>query len=182
MSFDLSCKVSFLYTSWMAEINRVAIKFCFKACLSVTETLVLVQKDYGNEAQKLSNVFRWYSWFQDKRELVEDDERGGHPKLTRTKVNIAAVAGLVKNEHQITSRMIADSLNIPKTLVLQILEEDLGKRKLCARFVFRTRHLSKGKIESHLVKTVSWWLMQTIFFNKIITGDETWCFAYDPER
>ena len=23
--------------------------------------------------------------------------------------------------------------------------------------------------------------MQTIFFNKIFTGDETWCFAYDPE-
>jgi hypothetical protein len=31
--------------------------------------------------------------------------------------------------------MIADSLNIPKTVVLQILKEDLGKRKLCARFV-----------------------------------------------
>jgi len=23
--------------------------------------------------------------------------------------------------------------------------------------------------------------MQTKFFNKILTGDETWCFAYDPE-
>jgi hypothetical protein len=23
--------------------------------------------------------------------------------------------------------------------------------------------------------------MQTIFFNKVITGDETWCFAHDPE-
>jgi hypothetical protein len=23
--------------------------------------------------------------------------------------------------------------------------------------------------------------MQTIFFNKIVTGDETWCFAYDTE-
>jgi histone-lysine N-methyltransferase SETMAR len=23
--------------------------------------------------------------------------------------------------------------------------------------------------------------MQTIFFNKLITGNETWCFAYDPE-
>jgi hypothetical protein len=23
--------------------------------------------------------------------------------------------------------------------------------------------------------------MHTIFLNKIITGDETWCFAYDPE-
>jgi hypothetical protein len=31
--------------------------------------------------------------------------------------------------------MIAESLNIPKTVVLQILKEDLGKRKLCAHFV-----------------------------------------------
>jgi len=29
--------------------QRVAIKFCFKAGLSATETLVLVQKSYGNE-------------------------------------------------------------------------------------------------------------------------------------
>jgi hypothetical protein len=50
-------------------------------------------------------------------------------------VNIAAVADLVKNDRQIASRMIAESLNIPKTVVLQILKEDLGKRKLCARFV-----------------------------------------------
>jgi hypothetical protein len=55
--------------------------------------------------------------------------------LTRTEVNIAAVADLVKNDHQITSRMIADSFNILQTLALQILEQDLGKRKLCARFV-----------------------------------------------
>jgi len=30
--------------------KRVAIKFCFKTGLSITETLVLVQKAYGNEA------------------------------------------------------------------------------------------------------------------------------------
>jgi len=36
-------------------MNRVAIKFCFKAGLSATETLVLVQKAYGNEALKRSN-------------------------------------------------------------------------------------------------------------------------------
>jgi hypothetical protein len=30
--------------------QRVAIKFCFKADLSATETLVLVQKAYENEA------------------------------------------------------------------------------------------------------------------------------------
>ena len=30
--------------------KRFVIKFCFKAGLSATETLVLVQKAYGNEA------------------------------------------------------------------------------------------------------------------------------------
>jgi len=53
-------------------MNRVAIKFCFK------ETLVLVQKAYRNEALNRSNVFRWYSRFRDRWELV-DDERGSRP-------------------------------------------------------------------------------------------------------
>jgi hypothetical protein len=60
------------------------------------------------------------------------EERGGRPKSTRTEVNNAAVADLVKNDHRIASRMI--SLNIPKTVVLRILKEGLGKRKLDARF------------------------------------------------
>jgi hypothetical protein len=31
--------------------------------------------------------------------------------------------------------MVAESLNIPKTVVLRILKEDLGKGKLCAGLV-----------------------------------------------
>jgi hypothetical protein len=115
--------------------QRVAIKFCFKPSLSATETLVLMQKAYGNEAWNRSNIFRWYSQFQEGGELAEDDERGGHPTSTRTEVNIFAVADLVKNGHSIASRMIAESLNILKTVVLWILKEDVGKRNLCARFV-----------------------------------------------
>jgi hypothetical protein len=45
--------------------QRVAIKFYFKAGLSATETLVLVQKFYGNEVLNRSNVFMWYSPFRD---------------------------------------------------------------------------------------------------------------------
>ena len=37
--------------------RRVAVTFCFKAGLSGTETLVLVQKAYGNEALNRSNIF-----------------------------------------------------------------------------------------------------------------------------
>jgi len=52
--------------------QRVATEFCSK------ETLVLVQKAYGNEALNRSNVFRWYSRFRDGWELA-DEERGGRP-------------------------------------------------------------------------------------------------------
>jgi DNA-binding IscR family transcriptional regulator len=55
--------------------------------------------------------------------------RGGCPKWTQTEVNIAAVADLVKNDRLIASRVIAESLNIPKTVVIRILKEDLGRRK-----------------------------------------------------
>jgi hypothetical protein len=43
--------------------QRFALKFCFKAGLSATETLVLVQKAHGNEALNRSNDLRWYSRF-----------------------------------------------------------------------------------------------------------------------
>jgi hypothetical protein len=96
--------------------QRVAIKFCFKASLSATDTLVLVQTAYRNDALNRSNVFRWYLLFRDAKMLVADNQRCGRRKKTRTKVNVAVVAAdLVKNYRRIASRMITESLNIPKT-------------------------------------------------------------------
>jgi len=98
--------------------------------------------------------------------------------LTQTKVNIPTVANLVKN---IASIMITESLNIPKIEVLQILKEDLGKRKLCARFV--PHSLTSEQREDRVTSCQDIIMMangDTNFFNKIVTGDETWCFAYDP--
>jgi hypothetical protein len=54
--------------------QRVAIIFCFKAGLSATETLILVQKVDWNEALNRSKVFRRYSQFREGGDLVEDDE------------------------------------------------------------------------------------------------------------
>jgi len=154
--------------------QRVAIKFYFKVGLSATESLVLVQRAYGNEAVNRSKIFRWYSRFRVGRELVEDDERGGRPKSTRTEVNIYAVADVVKNDRRIASRMIAESLNIPKTVVLRILKGDSVKRKLCTRFVphFLTPEQREDRVTScqDIIAMVD---AEKNLFNKIITGDET---------
>ena len=78
----ITCLVKSLYVTDGGNEQRVAIKFSFKAGLSATETIVLVQKAYGNEVLNRSNVLRRYSRFQDGRELLEDDERGSRPKST----------------------------------------------------------------------------------------------------
>ena len=78
--------------------------------------------------------------------------------------------------------MIAESLNIPKTVVLRILKEDLGKRKVRARFF--PQSLTPGQREDIATSCQDIITMADAdknFLNKIITGDETWCFAHDPE-
>jgi len=78
--------------------------------------------------------------------------------------------------------MIAESLNIPRTEVLRILKEDLGNRKLCARPVPHclTREQREDRVTS-CQDIIAMTDADENFFNKIISGDETWCFAYDPE-
>jgi histone-lysine N-methyltransferase SETMAR len=78
--------------------------------------------------------------------------------------------------------MTAESLNIPKTAVLQILKVDLGKRKLNAHFV--PQSLTPEQREDQVTSCQDIIAIANAdknFFNKIIMGDETWCFAYEPE-
>jgi hypothetical protein len=145
---------------------------CFKTGLSATETLALVQKAYGKEALNRSNVFRGYSRFRDRRELVEDDR--GRPKSTRTEINISAVADLVKNNRGIGTGTIAESLNIPKTVILRILKENLGKIKLLTPFV--SHSLTPEQREDRVTSYQDIIAMpdaEKHFFNKMIKGNET---------
>ena len=102
--------------------------------------------------------------------------------MTGTEANITAVAGLFENGCRIAPRMTAKSLNNPKTVVLRMLKEDLGKRKLCARFVPHclTPDQREDRVTFHqdIIATAD----ADKNFNKIITGDETWYFAYVPTQ
>jgi histone-lysine N-methyltransferase SETMAR len=166
----------------MVEMNRVVIKFCFKAGLCVCDRNANIgAKGLWEWGSERIEHFSRYSLFRDGREKAEDYERGGHPKSTRTEVNIPAVADLVKSDRRIASRMIAESLNIPKTVVLRILKEDLRKRKLSARFV--PHCLTPGQREDRVIscQDIARADADRNFFNDIITGDEAWCFAYDSK-
>ena len=114
------------------EVQRVAIKFCSKVDFLATKTVELIQKAYSDAALSRTTIFEWHKWFREGRESVKDDKRSGWPTTSRTNDNIAAVDKMVKEDQKVTSQLIADTLGILKTMVLQILREDLKKQKLCS--------------------------------------------------
>jgi hypothetical protein len=66
---------------------------------------------------------------------VKDDAKNGRPSTVRTDENVESVRRLLTADRRNTLQMTADRLNIGKDTVRRIVTEDLGKRKMCARFV-----------------------------------------------
>ena len=67
-------------------------------------------------------------------------------------------------------------------MVLRILREDLKKQKLCSRFV--PHALTQEQMDKRVAACQD--LLNMIngdknFLDRVITGDESWCFVYDPE-
>ena len=64
---------------------------------------------------------------------MKDDECSGRPTTSRTD-DIAAINKMIKEDRNMTSQLTADTLGIPKTVVLWILREDLKKRQCAGAF------------------------------------------------
>ncbi|GFW15539.1 FLJ37770-like protein [Trichonephila clavipes] len=78
--------------------------------------------------------------------------------------------------------MMADSLNINKEAIRILLHEDLGKKKLCANFVPHTLSSEQKTMRNaHCRDIILAAENDPNFLKSIVTGDETWCFRYDPE-
>jgi hypothetical protein len=132
------------------EEQRVAIKCCCKVDFSATKTVELIQKPYGHAALSQKTIFEWHKRFREGRDSGKDDESSGRPTTSRTDDNIAAVDKMVKEDRKVTSRLIADTLGILKTVVLRILREDSKKRKLCSRFGSNNWTISDSKTSRNI--------------------------------
>lgn len=162
--------------------QRVAIKFCVKLGESATETYGKILKVYGSDALSRAQVFRWFKEFKAGRESVEDEARSGRPVEVRTDSNAQRVRTLIRQDRRLTIRMLAQELNMNRETVRKILREDFHMRKLCAKMV--PKNLTEEQKE-HRASVAEDCLQQVeddpTLLDRIITGDESWFFQYDPE-
>ncbi|KAL4085370.1 hypothetical protein QTP88_027229 [Uroleucon formosanum] len=116
------------------------------------------------------------------RETIEDEPRSGRPSTAKTEENVIRVRDLVRSDRRLTVRMIGEQLGLTHTIVHQILTNDLEMRKICAKMV--PKILSQDQKDNRRDRCLDF--LEQIenypsFLERVITGDESWIFEYDPE-
>jgi transposase len=111
------------------------IKFPVKLGKSGSKIREMLVQVYRDNAMKKTAVCKWVTRFSEKRESVTDEERSGRPATSRTEENIAKVRQIVRENHLMTVRSIAEQGNIDRETVRKLLTEDLDMRKVCVKMV-----------------------------------------------
>jgi hypothetical protein len=88
----------------------------------------------------------------------------------------------IRADRRLTIREIAEEVNISFGSCQAILTEDLAMRRVAAKFVPRLlsddQKSRRLEVCEELKQRVE---MEPHFMSRIITGDETWVYGYDPE-
>ena len=162
--------------------HRAAIKFCTRKGLNATEIKKELDDVYKDSAPSYSTIRKWVAEFKDPERGFEDAPRSGRPSTTTTDENIKAVERIVMRDRQVSVRRVADELGISKTRVHEIMRHCLGMSKVCTRWV--PKSLTPLQ-RVHRVECCQELLQESEadpanFLGRIVTGDESWVYHYDP--
>ena len=126
--------------------------------------------------------FEWHKRSKEGREDVEDGSRSGRSSTSRTVDNVERVKQMVHGGRRLTVRMIADELEINCDSVWKIIAEDLGMRKIYAKMVPELLDDDQKERRVEVCQDILEHLQtEPDLLQRVITGDESWIFEYDPE-
>lgn len=162
--------------------QRICIKFCVKNKIKCADAFRMLTVAYGEATLDRSNVYRWYKMFSEGREDVNDEERAGRPSTSTTDENIDEVKKIVLANRRITVREVAEDLNISIGSCHSILTNDLGMRRVAAKFVPKLLNVDQKQHRINIAKE----LLDSVrddpnLLQRVITGDESWVYGYDVE-
>lgn len=121
--------------------------------------------------------------FKRGRTSLDDDERLKRLKTAITDDDIEKVHQMVLNDNRIKVREIAEALKISEEHVCYILTEELGMRKLTARWVPRLLTLDQKRVRMNISNALLAQLRHNKreFWRRLIIADETWIHYYTAE-
>lgn len=161
---------------------RAVIKFFTLEGKSATAIHKRLVKCWGDRAPSTTTVERWVRLFKRGRTSLDDDPKVGRPKSATDGETIRKLLECVNTDRRLKLREIAKVIGISKDSVRTVLTRDLGMRKISARWVPKILSVfDKERRVQYAQENLDFMEGEEDFFSTLITGDETWCYYYDPE-
>ncbi|UYV78223.1 HSP90AB1 [Cordylochernes scorpioides] len=137
---------------------------------------------YGEATLDRSNVYWWYKMFSEGREDVNDEECAGRPSTSTTDEKINEVEKMILANRRITVREVAEDLNISIGSCHSIFINDLGMRRVAAKFVPKLLNCDQKQHRMNIANE----MLDSVrddpnLLQRVITGDEAWVYGYDVE-
>jgi len=113
----------------------------------------------------------------------EDQPRSGRPSTCRNDENLDKVHNAIIADCRRTIDEISEITGLSWSSCQQMLTEDLNMKRVSAKFVPR---LLTTEDKKNSCLNVCYDLREEVgnnpqILSKVVTGDETWCYSYDPE-
>ncbi|UYV76121.1 hypothetical protein LAZ67_13002655 [Cordylochernes scorpioides] len=162
--------------------QRTCIKLCVKNEIKCADAFRMLTVAYGEATLDRSNVYRWYKMFSEGREDVNDEERAGRPSTSTTDEKINEVEKMILANRRITVREVAEDLNISIGSCHSIFINDLGMRRVAAKFVPKLLNCDQKQHRMNIANE----MLDSVrddpnLLQRVITGDEAWVYGYDVE-
>ncbi|UYV84968.1 hypothetical protein LAZ67_X004149 [Cordylochernes scorpioides] len=153
--------------------QRTCIKFCVENEIKCADAFRMLTVAYGEATLDRSNVYRWYKMFSEGREDVNDEERAGRPSTSTTDEKISEVEKMILANRRITVREVAEDLNISIGSCHSIFNNDLGMRRVAAKFVPKLLNCDQKQHRMNIAnETLDSVRDDPNLLQMVITGDE----------
>ena len=162
--------------------HRAVIKFFTRKGLNTTEIIKELDNVYKDSAPSYRTVVNWMTEFKNPERAFEDAPRMGRPSAITTQENIKAVERIVMRDRQVSVRRLAEELGILKTIIHEIMDNQLGMKKVCTQWILKllTPIQRANRVDCCQELLQESEVNTDNFFHSIVTGDESWIHHYDP--